>query len=149
MFGKVFSSRVAIVAIGAFVLMIAFSGMAFAGVLPAPVQDGVSNAAQGVHINVPAADEGNAGHVDVGNVQNVDQGAVNQTDVNQTDVNQADAGNMNIADNGSAEQTNAVEPAEPKAVEPAEPNNSSANGLSGNDGTDTNTESGNSAHSSD
>ena len=58
MFGKVFSSRAALVAIGAVVLLIAFSGMAFAGVLPAPIQDSVSHAAEGVNIVLPTSDEG-------------------------------------------------------------------------------------------
>jgi hypothetical protein len=112
----VFATRAAKVTAVAVAMLLAFSGVAVAGVLPAPVQNKVADAVATIGVDIPGGtDEAQAGDIDQGNVNDVDQpdaGNVDQPDSgnidqpaandSQVDVNNADQPNAGNSDNSNS-----------------------------------------------
>jgi len=96
----VFATRAAKVAAGAVALTLAFSGVAVAGVLPAPVQDGVADVVATVGIDLP----GGANEIEAPDVEPAEVDGVDQTDA--TSVDEGDVGNTDDASE-AADQTDA------------------------------------------
>ena len=93
------ASRLARVAAIAAVLALVFGGVALAGVLPGPVQDGVAGAAQQVGIDLPSSDDGD---VDDANMNDVDDAAVD--DVDDATVDQNDDAQVDQNDDAQSDQ---------------------------------------------
>ncbi len=81
-------ARLAAAAVAAAVL--AFGGTAYAGVLPAPVQDAVSNAAEQVGIELPLSDVTDADDDGVADVEEADDMDDEAAEVDEADVDEAD-----------------------------------------------------------
>jgi hypothetical protein len=140
MFGKMLATNTAKVVAGAIALVLAFSGVAIAGVLPAAVQNKVADAVQNVGIDLP----GGSSEVDANNIE---QGAVNnadEVDVNNADQgaqNNVDEGNVNNADQGA--QNNADEADQNNADQSAQDNVDEAVQHNADEGTANNADDGN------
>jgi hypothetical protein len=80
-FRNPFSSLAAKLALAGVLVLAAFGGTAYAGVLPDPVQGTVSNVADTIGVSLPDGDsnDGAVNDVDDGDVNNVDEGTVGDT----------------------------------------------------------------------
>jgi uncharacterized membrane protein YgcG len=110
-------NRKLVTAIVAGVLVLSvFGGAAYAGALPAPVQNAVSGVADDIGVSLPDSNDGDVANVDDGQVGNTDDGAVGDSDdgavgdsddgaVGNTDdgaVGDENQGDQNNADDGAA-----------------------------------------------
>jgi hypothetical protein len=117
--GNVFASRTAKIALAGVLALGAFSGAAYAGALPGPIQRPTADVANNLGLSLPGADQNN-NNVDQGNQNNVDQGHQTNTDQGQrgntdqgeksnTDQSQqgnGDRGNQNNTDQGQKSSHN-------------------------------------------
>jgi hypothetical protein len=89
-----FSSLAGKIALVAVIVLAAFGGTAYAGVLPDPVQGAVADVADTVGVSLPGAENDS----DDGAVEDVDNGAVGDTDYGS--VGDTNGGDQGIADEG-------------------------------------------------
>ena len=94
-----FASRLVRVGVIAAVLALVFGGVALAGALPGPVQDGVAGAAQQVGFDLPSSDDDG---VDDADVDDVDDATVD--DVDDATVDDVDDASVDQNDDAQVEQ---------------------------------------------
>jgi len=108
--GTAFATRTAKIALAAIAMVLAFSGVAVAGVLPAPVQKAVADGAAVVGVNLPGgSDEIEADDVQESPVDQIDKGQDAQDEVGGVEQDQNNQDQLEGADEDNQDELDGVD----------------------------------------